>query len=72
MQFDNTSIDPFVTVCPSCRREGIARPPSDGWSRHYLCAACGATWVIFTGLVMLRQPDSAGSSAGVTTQQQAP
>jgi hypothetical protein len=72
MQFGNTSIEPFLTVCPSCRREGKARPPRDGWSRHYLCAECGAAWVIFTGLVILRQPGSAGSSTGGTTQQQTP
>ncbi len=70
MQFGNTSIEPFLTVCPSCRRKGKARPPSGGWSRHYLCADCGAVWVMFTGLAILRKPDSAASSTGVTTQRE--
>jgi hypothetical protein len=65
VQFDHTSIELFLTVCPSCRREGKARPPTDGWSRHYLCADCGAAWVLLTLPVSLRQANPAGSSTGV-------
>ena len=38
--------DPFVTVCPSCGNERHARPPRNGWSRHYLCAECGTVWML--------------------------
>jgi len=48
MQVGNTVIKSFLAVCPSCRREGKARPPRDGWSRRYLCLGCGASWVLLT------------------------
>ena len=64
MQVGNTVIKSFLAVCPSCRREGNARPPRDGWSRRYLCLGCGASWGTFD---IVRQRDAATSPTGVRT-----
>ena len=61
MRVDTTSIGPFLTVCPSCRSEGKARPLRDGWGRHYLCGDCGAAWILSD------TDSSAAYSAGSST-----
>jgi hypothetical protein len=37
-----------LTICPFCRQQGQEHAERWDWDRYYICATCGAHWIVRT------------------------